>query len=155
MGNMLLGGSRKAMEMIRWPSASRLPVRRKNGTPAQRQLSIEHFNAMKVSVSDSGATPSSDRYPVYCPRTTFFGSIGNMLRNTLFFSSLMGAGSKAVGGSIAMNARIWNRCVTTMSRYASGRLIESGALAEPDGLWNVDLHMVDEVAVPDRLEQSI
>ena len=42
-GNMLLGGSRKAMEMIRWPSASRLPVRRKNGTPAQRQLSIEHF----------------------------------------------------------------------------------------------------------------
>src|SRR5450631_4504763 len=83
-----------------------LPVRRKNGTPAQRQLSIEHFNAMKVSVSDSGSTPSSDRYPVYCPRMTSFGSIGNMLRKTLFFSSLMGAGSKDVGGSIAMNARI-------------------------------------------------
>src|ERR1700728_4127807 len=97
---------------------SRLPVRRKKGTPAQRQLSIEHFNAVKVSVSDSGSTPSSDRYPVYCPRTTSFGSIGNMLRKTLFFSSLMGAGSKAVGGSIAMNARIWNRWVTTMSRYA-------------------------------------
>ena len=58
---MLLGGSRKAMEMIRWPSASRLPVRRKNGTPAQRQLSIEHFKAMKVSVSDSGSTPGSER----------------------------------------------------------------------------------------------
>ena len=57
---MLLGGSRKAMEMIRCPSSSRLPVRRKNGTPAQRQLSIEHFNAMKVSVSDSGSTPSSE-----------------------------------------------------------------------------------------------
>jgi hypothetical protein len=49
------------MEMIRWPSASRLPVRRKNGTPAQRQLSIAHFNAMKVSVSDSGSTPASER----------------------------------------------------------------------------------------------
>ena len=58
---MLFGGSRKAMEMIRCPSASRLPVRRKNGTPAQRQLSIEHFSAMKVSVSDSGSTPSSAR----------------------------------------------------------------------------------------------
>src|ERR1700693_3655086 len=77
---MLFGGSREAIEMIRWPSASRLPVRRKKGTPAQRQLSIEHFKAMKVSVSDSGSTPSSDRYPVYCPRTTSLGSIGNMLR---------------------------------------------------------------------------
>jgi hypothetical protein len=27
-GNMLLGGSRKAIEMMRWPSASFLPVRR-------------------------------------------------------------------------------------------------------------------------------
>src|SRR5580658_9830284 len=76
------------------------------------------FQRDEGSVSDSGSTPSSDRYPAYCPRTTSFGSIGNMLRNTLFFSSLMGAGSKAVGGSIAMNARIWNRWVTTMSRYA-------------------------------------
>jgi hypothetical protein len=32
---------------------------------------------------------------------TSFGSIGSMLRKTLFFSSLIGAGSKAVGGSIA------------------------------------------------------
>src|SRR5450631_1979896 len=84
-GNMLLGGSRNAIEMIRWPSASRLPVRRKNGTPAQRQLSIRHFNATNVSVSDSGSTPSSERYPVYCPRTTSLGSIGSMLRKTLFF----------------------------------------------------------------------
>ena len=27
-GNMLFGGSRNAIDMIRWPSASRLPVRR-------------------------------------------------------------------------------------------------------------------------------
>ena len=37
---MLFGGSRNAMEMYARPSASRLPVRRKNGTPAQRQLSM-------------------------------------------------------------------------------------------------------------------
>ena len=55
---------------------------------------------------------------MYWPRTTSRGSIGSMLRKTLFFSSLIGAGSSAVGGSIAMKARIWNRCVTTMSRKA-------------------------------------
>ena len=75
-----------------------------------------HLSAMKVSVSDSGSTPSSERYPTYCPRTTSFGSIGSMLRKTLFFSSLIGAGASAVGGSMAMKARIWKRCVTTMSR---------------------------------------
>jgi len=71
---------------------------------------------MNVSVSDSGETPSSLRYPVYWPRTTSVGWIGSMLRNTLFFSSLMGLGARWVGGSIAMKPRIWNRCVTTMSR---------------------------------------
>ena len=37
-------------------------------------------------------------------------------RKTLFFSSLIGPGASEVGGSIAMKPRIWNRCVTTMSR---------------------------------------
>ena len=44
--------------------------------------------------------------------------MGSMLRKTLFFSSLIGTGSSEVGGSIAMKARIWKRCVTTMSRNA-------------------------------------
>ncbi len=77
--------------------------------PAQRQLSMKHLSAMKVSVSESPDTPSSDRYPVYCPRMTSDGLIGNMLRKTLFFSSLIGLGSKEVGASMAMKPRIWNR----------------------------------------------
>ena len=60
-GNMDLGGSRKAMEMMRSPPPSFLPVRRKKGTPAQRQLSISHRTATKVSVSESGATPGMSR----------------------------------------------------------------------------------------------
>jgi len=36
-----------------------------------------------------------------------------------------------------------------------GRLIEGGTHAEPERLRNVDLHMIDEVAVPDRLEQPV
>ena len=142
--------------MIRCPSASRLPVRRKNGTPAQRQLSIAHFSAMKVSVSDSRVDallgPVADVLPAH---DVLRARCGSMLRKTLFFSSLIGAGSSAVGGSIAMKPRIWNRWVTTMSRNAPGRLVEAGALAEPQRLRHVDLHVVDEVPVPDRLEQAV
>ncbi len=49
------------METIRAPSAICLPVRRKKGTPAHRQLSISHRSATKVSVSESSATPSLQR----------------------------------------------------------------------------------------------
>ena len=60
-GNIESGGSLNAIEMIRAPSASFLPVRRKNGTPAQRQLSISIRRAMKVSVSEYSATSSLPR----------------------------------------------------------------------------------------------
>ena len=53
---------------------------------------------------------------MYCPRTTSVGWIGCIERKTLFFSREMARGSKAVGGSIAVKARIWKRCVTIMSR---------------------------------------
>ena len=106
------------MDTIRAPSARCLPVRRKNGTPAHRQLSISQRRAMNVSVSESRATPSACVYPSYCPRTTSAGSIGRSDRNTLFFSSLIERGSSSVGGSMATKARTWRRWVTTMSRKA-------------------------------------
>ena len=37
----------------------------------------------------------------------------------------------------------------------AGLLVEAGALAEAQRLRHVDLHVVDEVAVPDRLEQAV
>ena len=37
----------------------------------------------------------------------------------------------------------------------AGLLIERGAPAKPERLGHVDLHVVDEVAVPDRLEQPV
>ena len=58
---MVRGGSLKAMEMMRAPSAIFFPVRRKNGTPAQRQLSISTLSATKVSVSESSATSGCSR----------------------------------------------------------------------------------------------
>ena len=37
----------------------------------------------------------------------------------------------------------------------AGRLIEAGPFAEAQRLGHVDLHMVDEVSIPDRLEQAV
>ena len=41
--------------------AKHLPVRRKKGTSAQRQLSMSTRNAANVSMFESSATPGSDR----------------------------------------------------------------------------------------------
>src|SRR4029077_5383574 len=37
----------------------------------------------------------------------------------------------------------------------AGLLVESDPIADVEGLRHVDLHMVDEIAVPDRVEQAI
>src|SRR5579864_7297300 len=37
----------------------------------------------------------------------------------------------------------------------AGRFVKARALVDPNPLWHVDLNVVDEVAVPDRLEQSV
>ena len=37
----------------------------------------------------------------------------------------------------------------------AGLLVESDPVADVEGLRHVDLHMIDEIAVPDRLEQAI
>ena len=105
--------------MMRSPPPSCLPVRKKKGTPAQRQLSMSQRSATNVSVSDSGATPGIVAIALVLARaTTWVTSSGRMERKTLFFSSLMATGSRAVGGSMAMKARIWKRWVTTMSLKA-------------------------------------
>ena len=78
-----------------------------------------------------------------------------MLRKTLFFSSLIGPGSRAVGGSIATNARNLEQVGHHhVSKRADG-LVEAGALAESERLRDVDLHVVDEVAIPDGLEEPV
>ena len=50
-------------------TGSDFPARMRNGTPDHRQLSIQSRNAAYVSVVDPAATPSTDWYPSYWPRT--------------------------------------------------------------------------------------
>ena len=55
---------------------------------------------------------------------------------------------------MAMKARIWNRWVTTMSRKAPVAS-RSRPVVDRQRLGYVDLHVVDVVPVPDRLEQPV
>jgi len=73
----------------------------------------------------------------------------------LFFSSLMGVGSREVGGSMGHEGEDLEEVRHHHVAEGSRRLVESRPHCEPQSLWHVDLHMVDEVAVPDRLEQAI
>src|SRR2546423_5968005 len=77
-----------------------------------------------------------------------------MLRKTLFFSSLMGR----LQGRRRLHCHECEYLEQVGHHHVaigSGRLVEPGTFAEPQRLRNVDLHMIDEVAVPDRLEQTI
>ena len=55
------GGRLNTSRSSVWVTGSRLPVRMKNGTPDQRQLSISSRSAAYVSVVESGATPGMSR----------------------------------------------------------------------------------------------
>ena len=55
------GGCLKTSRSSVCVTGRRLPVRMKNGTPAQRQFSISSRSAAYVSVVESSATPSIER----------------------------------------------------------------------------------------------
>ena len=55
------GGCLKTSRSSVCVAGRRLPVRMKNGTPAQRQFSISSRSAAYVSVVESAATPSMSR----------------------------------------------------------------------------------------------
>jgi hypothetical protein len=152
---MLRGGSWNAIEMMRCPSARPLPVRRKNGTPAQRQLSISHLSAMNVSVSDSGDDAVFVAVAAVLPAHHVARVKRRIERNTLFFSSLMAAGRK-LGGRFHRDER------QNLEQVGDHHVLESpdgfvelGAVLDSEPLGHIDLDVVDEVAVPDRLEQAV
>ncbi len=56
---------------------------------------------------------------------------------------------------MATSARSWNRWFGTMSRSAPVGVVEPAAAPDVHRLGDGDLHVVDVVAVPDRLEQAV
>ncbi len=59
------------------------------------------------------------------------------------------------GGSIAVRLNSWKTWFGTMSRKAPVDLVEIGAALDADGFGDRDLHVIDMVAVPQRLEDAV
>ena len=102
-----------------------LPERRKTGTHGFAERGRHSAPAPVVHLGPhrnhgaglrAAATPGSERYPSYCPRTTIRTSSGFTVWKTLSFSSRSGPALSDTGGSMATNAITWNRWVTIMSR---------------------------------------
>ena len=150
--------------------ASRLPVRRKIGTPAQRQLwtsSLQRRVGLgarvvrdAVLLEVAARPPRRPRRPrVYCARTvsrrTSSGVGGVIACSTLTFSSRTLSASKDAGGSMHTSVSSCSMWFCTRSRSAPALVVVAGARADADVLGRGDLDVVDVVAVPDRLEHVV
>ena len=78
-----------------------------------------------------------------------------MLRNTLFFSSLMGLRRQVRGRLHRHEPQDLEQVRDHHVAIRARGFVERRALAEAQRLRHVDLHVIDEVAIPDRLEQSV
>ena len=140
-------------------------MRRKNGTPCQRQLSISSLIAANVSVRESAQRPalrdtqgSTGRRcsPCpYCPSTTFFGVIALIDRSAFTFSWRMNSAVIIAGTSMATSATSCVPWFWMMSRTAPACLVVRRASLDPQLLRDRDLHALDMVAIPQRLEHRV
>ena len=83
------------------------------------------------------------------------GSASRVADSTLIFSACSSAGLKLTGSSIAVSA---SSCVQVVLDDVTGgadAVVVAAATAEPDVLGHGDLHVVDVVRVPDRIEQLV
>ena len=74
---------------------------------------------------------------------------------TLTFSSRTDSLSVPAGGSIARLARTWSRWFWTTSRIVAGLFVEGPAALDAELLRHRDLHALDVLAVPDRLQERV
>ena len=75
--------------------------------------------------------------------------------STLVFSVRTASASNELGGSIAVRLKQLKDMVRHHVAQRAGRLVELGAALDADGLGDGDLHVVDMVAVPQRLEDAV
>ena len=76
-------------------------------------------------------------------------------RSTFTFSLRTESAVKSIGGSIAVIATSCSMWFWKMSRIAPASFVVPGATSDAHGLGDRDLDMVDELPVPDRLEDPV
>ncbi len=75
--------------------------------------------------------------------------------STFTFSLRTESAVKSIGGSIAVSASELQQVVLEDVADRARRLVEAGAPLDAHRLGHGDLHVVDELAVPDRLEDAV
>ena len=154
-GNIDSGGSLNAIEMTRAPSASFLPVRRKNGTPAQRQLSIS------ILQRDEGLGVGVLRDLLLAAVAAVLAAddvvrLDRLHRAEHLELLVADRARQERGGRLHRHEREHLHQVGDHHvAVGAGGLVERRAALEAERLGHVDLHVLDEVAVPDRLEEPV
>ena len=131
-----------------WVTGNSLPVRMKNGTPSQRQLSTSSRRAANVSVVESGATPGIARYPLDLAAHVFAG-IGALHRLKGAEDRVLDHARVAAGGRLHGDGRDeLHQVVDDNVAECADRVVEVAARLHPEALGHRDLHRLDVVAVP-------
>ena len=78
-----------------------------------------------------------------------------MERKTLFFSSLIGPADERGRRLHGHEGQDLEQVGDHHVLEGAGRLVEGDAVVDPERLGHVDLHVVDVVPVPDRLEEAV
>ncbi len=141
--------------MIRCPSASRLPVRRKirNTGPApvvDRTFQRDEGLGVRLRI-DAFLGPVSGVLPAH-----YIGRPDGQHAAKDFVLFL--ADGRRLQGRRGLHRRECQDLEQVSHHHVAkrpGRPVESGAFTEGQGLRYVDLHVIDEVAVPNRLKQPV
>ena len=93
--------------------------------------------------------------PRYWPRTASSGESARTERSSFSFSSRTSSAPKVAGSSIADEREHLQQVVLHHVAHDAGRVVELPAPLDADLLGHRDLHVVDVLAVPQRLEDRV
>ena len=133
----------------------RLPVRMKNGTPDQRQLSMSSRSAAYVSVVESAATPSIVAVAVVLAAHVV-RRVGGDDRAEERDLRVLERLRVAAGRRLHRGRRDdLHQVVDDDVAQRADRVVEVPAVLDAEVLGHRDLHGLDVVPVPDRLEHRV
>ena len=123
---------------------------------SRRRTSRSSSPARRPAPRGSRAPPRPRRSPrPYWPRTTCFGPGRVQRAQHLHLLVAHRSAVKSIGGSIAVSATSCSRWFWNDVADRARLLVERGAALDADRLGDGDLDVVDELAVPDRLEDPV
>ena len=149
------GGCLKTRRTSVWVTGRRLPVRMRNGTPDQRQLSISRRSAQYVSVSESGRD-ALDVAVAAVLAAHVARRIGLPGRHEDGLHRVLDGLGVATGGRLHRGgADDLHEVVDDDVAQRADGVVEVAAALDAEVLGQGDLHALDVVPVPDRLQHRV